>query len=153
MSVTYVIGFLQNNAMGPYIVCSADQFMLVGTDLNASYVLYSDITLASLVFIGTACGGANPFNGDFDGRGRTIFQLWSYPDYTLFHGFKFISLQYRCAKILTLQLTSLTDAEVCGQIDNTMLSVRENSSTGPYIVCSRSHLEAIDNAASGAPHR
>ena len=44
---------------------------------------------------------------------------------------------------------ALSDEDVCLEVDNTMLITREDHSGGPYIVCSRAHLNAIDAAEPG----
>jgi hypothetical protein len=69
----------------PYIICDAAQLQAVNTQAAEYYILGADIDLSSIsnfVPIG-GCGGdyncnnfnEDPFEGSFDGNGRTIFNL------------------------------------------------------------------------------
>ena len=98
--------------------------------------------------IGGPCGSENTFKGigRFDGKGRSISNI----GFTNADKKIFVKNLFGCqAKVKDVKYShALTDAQVCSQIEPNNLVTREGSGSGPYIVCSQAHLNAIDDSSA-----
>ena len=140
-----------NNSTGPYIVCSNAHLNAIDADepgfLTDSYALYQNIALADngSSSIGEPCGEENAFTGSFDGKGKTISNI----GFTSALKDIYVKNLFSCSDEVknTNYSYALSDEDVCVQVDETMLVTREdNNSVGPYIVCSRAHLNAVSSS-------
>ena len=146
----------EDNATGPYIVCSGNHLAAINTTapglLTDSYVLYQDISLAdnnTPASIGGACGSSNaplPFSGSFDGLGYTISNI-GFTDKKV--RIKNLFGCQNANKVKNVKYVNLTNTQICSAIGTSGLGAREGSKTGPYIVCSGNHLAAINTTAPG----
>ena len=142
----------EDSLRGPYIVCSTAHLNAVGgsdANLAADYVLYQDISLTGVSdSIGKPCSetGTGAFTGSFDGRGKTIsnINVGFNSDKSVYAKEKSL---FSCSTgVQNTNFSYISGEQVCGYINNDTLVTREDNSAGPYIVCSRAHLNAIDDS-------
>ena len=136
----------------PYYICEPEQLRLIGnTAVNPDYSLDKHYALARDILVpdnliplpvGGPCGTTNAFTGSFDGRGYSISSVGRFnsPEKEIYRTIKTLLLCPTNVRNLRMEVP---EEQVCAQIDNTTLMTREDSAMGPYIVCSREHLEAI----------
>ena len=136
----------------PYYICEPEQLRLIGnTTVNPDYSLDKYYALARDILVpdslrplpvGSPCGTTNAFTGSFDGRGYSISSVGGFnsPEKEIYRTIKTLFLCPTNVRNLRIEVP---EEQVCAQIDNTTLMTREDSAMGPYIVCSREHLEAI----------
>ena len=137
----------------PFVLCRPAHVSLLGTTstyaLDKHYILGKDIDLmdGGPSSIGGPCEDmSNAFTGSFDGRGKTISNIGFNSDKSVYAE---IDKLFSCSdKMKDTNFSYISEDQVCGHIDGAEL-VREDNSMGPYIVCSRAHLNAIDAAAPG----
>ena len=88
-----------------------------------------------------------PLRGSFDGRGKTIsnINVGFTPDRSVYRK----SLFSCSTEVQNTNFSYISEEQVCDHINDTEL-VREGSPAGPYIVCSRAHLNAIGATESPA---
>ena len=119
--------------------------------LDKHYILGKDIDLIDNGSdpIGGSCGTSDAFTGSFDGKGYTISNI----NIGLLPTKAFIQKEKAYFPVLpgvqNTNFSYISEAQVCGLVDNAEFVTREDNSTGPYIVCSRAHLNAIDAAEPG----
>ena len=98
--------------------------------------------------IGGPCGSENTFKGigRYDGLGRSISNI----GFTSADKKIFVKNLFGCQdKVKDVKYShALTDTQVCSQIDQNRLITREDSGSGPFIVCSQAHLNAINSSTS-----
>ena len=145
----------EDSSTGPYIVCSNAHLNAIDVDepglLTDSYVLYQDIDLAGSGSdsIGGPCEDmSNAFTGSFDGKEKTIsnINVGFNSDKSVYAKEK--KKLFSCSNKVqntNFSYISISEEQVCGRINDAEL-VREGSLAGPYIVCSRAHLNAIDDS-------
>ena len=84
---TLVIPFDGEGTMGnPYKITTADQLLSISNFPNACFELSNDITLNGNNSISPLFTNERPFNGFFDGKGRTIENVYIYNTDTNFTG-------------------------------------------------------------------
>ena len=143
----------------PFHICHPEQLAMIGASIlpqhtfDKIYGIYNYNGLhipdnQTPTTIGGPCGSKNTFKGigRFDGKGRSISNI----GFTNANKKIFVKNLFGCqAKVKDVKYShALTDAQVCSQIEPNNLVTREGSGSGPYIVCSQAHLNAIDDSSA-----
>ena len=152
-----ILGYGEEDA--PFHICHPEQLAMIGARILPEHTfdkIYGTYNYKGLripdnqtpTTIGGPCGSENTFKGigRYDGKGRSISNI----GFTSADKKIFVKNLFGCqAKVKDVKYShALTDAQVCSQIDQNRLITREDNATGPFIVCSQAHLNAIDDSSA-----